>query len=119
MDDHAEVRAVLVALVVRFWPDATVVEVRDGAEALRAVSQYYPDLIITDYQMPVMSGLELVRALRAQGETISILVLSSDTSIADRFWGMVRPPFCPSRFHSLRRGRCCTGSCHKTKHPRP
>jgi CheY-like chemotaxis protein len=83
VDDHAEVRTVLAYLVARSCPDATIGEVSDGAEALRAVARHPPDLIITDYQMPIMTGLELVRALRAQGAAMPIVVLSSDTSITE------------------------------------
>ena len=37
------------------------------AEALSAIAEHHADLLITDYQMPIMGGLELVRTLRAQG----------------------------------------------------
>ncbi len=37
----------------------TVFEARDGEEALDLVHQHQPDAIITDLQMPYMSGLEL------------------------------------------------------------
>jgi CheY-like chemotaxis protein len=83
VDDHAEVRAVLAYLVARSCPDATIVETSNGTEALSAVARQTPDLIITDYQMPMMTGLELVRALRSQGAAMPIVVVSSDTSIAE------------------------------------
>src|SRR5438105_1314843 len=54
-----------------------------------------PDLIITDYQMPIMSGLELVRTLRAQGATMPILVLSSDTSMAEAILAVGATAFLP------------------------
>jgi len=41
----------------------------DGEEALELCASEKPDLLITDYQMPVMTGLELCRQLRAS-ETI-------------------------------------------------
>ena len=81
VDDHPEVRAVLAYLVARSYPDVLIVEASDGVEALRAVAGQTPDLIITDYQMPKLTGLELVRALRAQGAAMPIVVVSSDTSI--------------------------------------
>ena len=39
----------------------------DGAEALEMVASNPPNLIITDYMMPTMDGLELITTLRAQG----------------------------------------------------
>jgi len=83
IDDHAEVRAILARLLRQHYPASTIAEAADGAEALAAVAQQSPDLIITDYQMPIMGGLELVRRLRAQGATMPIVALSSDSSIAE------------------------------------
>lgn len=41
-----------------------VSEAEDGAQALEACKQAYPDLIMLDWHMPVMNGLEFLRALR-------------------------------------------------------
>lgn len=41
---------------------------QDGAEALRAVSDKRPDVIISDWDMPEMNGAELCRRLRAGGD---------------------------------------------------
>jgi CheY-like chemotaxis protein len=42
-----------------------VLTAADGEEALLLVSRHHPDLIITDYQMPALSGLELSARLRS------------------------------------------------------
>ncbi len=44
----------------------------DGEEALELCAKEKPDLLITDYQMPVMSGLELCKQLRSDDETRNI-----------------------------------------------
>ncbi len=98
VDDHPEVRAILRAVLARFYPNATVAEASNGAEALLAFGQQQPDLIITDYQMPIMSGLELVDTLRRQGATMPILVLSSDTSIAGVLIAKGASAFLPKPF---------------------
>jgi CheY-like chemotaxis protein len=98
VDDHSEVRTVLVRLVARLYPDATLAEAAHGAEALSAVTQQRPALILTDYQMPLMSGLELVRTRRAQGTTMPILVLSSDTSMAGAILAAGATAFLPKLF---------------------
>ncbi len=48
---------------------------QDGEEAFEIASRQMPDLIITDFQMPYMSGVELCRALVEQESTRSIPVL--------------------------------------------
>ncbi len=43
----------------------TVLEAENGEEALARCRAAMPDLVITDWNMPVMSGIEFVSALRA------------------------------------------------------
>ena len=49
-----------------------VVTARDGREALELAQHEKPDLIITDYHMPELSGLELCRRLKETEQTSSI-----------------------------------------------
>ena len=42
----------------------TVIEAVDGTDALEKISTQHVDMLITDWQMPAMDGLELVRRLR-------------------------------------------------------
>lgn len=52
-----------------------VITAADGQEALELAQQKQPDLVITDYQMPLLSGLELCAQLRAEPETADIPAL--------------------------------------------
>ena len=49
-----------------------VVTARDGQEALELAQQERPDLLITDYHMPQLSGLELCQKLKQDSSTSSI-----------------------------------------------
>src|SRR3982750_3072697 len=49
-----------------------VVTARDGAEALEMAQAERPDLLITDYHMPQLSGLELCQRLKADPSTSTI-----------------------------------------------
>ena len=42
----------------------TVDEAEDGREALSRCEQHMPDVVLLDWNMPVMSGMEFLRALR-------------------------------------------------------
>lgn len=52
-----------------------VMTASDGEEGLALATQAKPDLIITDYQMPYLSGLEMCTKLREQDETKTIPAL--------------------------------------------
>lgn len=52
-----------------------VITADNGAEALELAQQESPDIIVTDYQMPVMTGLELVKELRENETTRDIPVI--------------------------------------------
>jgi CheY-like chemotaxis protein len=49
-----------------------VLTAHDGQEALELAQAELPDLLITDYHMPMLSGLELCRRLRQDPKTQSI-----------------------------------------------
>src|SRR4051794_10345862 len=49
-----------------------VVTARDGQEALELATAERPDLLITDYHMPQLSGLELCQKLKQDPSTCSI-----------------------------------------------
>ena len=58
----------------------------DGEEALEIARRERPDLIITDYQMPFLSGLELCAKLRADeqlGQTPAIMLTARGFSLGD------------------------------------
>jgi CheY-like chemotaxis protein len=49
-----------------------VIECGDGEEALEAVREHLPDALVTDLQMPYMSGLELCTRLATSAQTAGI-----------------------------------------------
>ena len=63
-DDDVDVR-MLVALKLRH-SGYDVVDVGDGAAAVEACREERPDLVVLDLMMPVMSGLEACRAIKAE-----------------------------------------------------
>ena len=52
-----------------------VITARNGQEAFELASSEKPDLIVTDFQMPAMTGLELIENLRSQPDTSDIPVI--------------------------------------------
>ncbi|MDI6104792.1 response regulator [Actinoplanes sp. NEAU-A12] len=82
VDDEPDLRFILRRVFARAGHE--VAEAGDGAAALASVRESPPDLVVTDMMMPVMSGVELIRALRADPVTtaIPVLVVSGDSHLA-------------------------------------
>lgn len=76
-DDDPLLRAGLV-LMLGDDPDVEVVaEAGDGAEALRLVDEYAPDVVLMDIRMPTMDGLASTEALRARPVAPEVVVLTT------------------------------------------
>jgi DNA-binding response OmpR family regulator len=79
VDDHREITD----LVAEALSDEgfAVRVAHDGASALRAVQERRPDLLLLDVAMPVMSGEEVLRRLRSQGDQdLPIILMTADRS---------------------------------------
>ncbi len=75
-DDHAVVRRGLV-LVLRQEPDFSVVgEAKDGWQALHMAEQLRPDVVILDWKMPGLDGLETASRIREKMASVRLLLLS-------------------------------------------
>ncbi len=77
VDDDTVIRAGIKKVINRYLPENIVVgEAADGQEALDAITDKRPDILITDIKMPVLDGVELIRTLKNKGIGIKIIVLS-------------------------------------------
>ena len=82
-DDSAEIRQMLVRLCA-FFPHVEIVgEAEDGRAALAAVRKLKPDVITLDIRMPKMSGIEVLKAIRAERHACVVIVL---TGMADEIY---------------------------------
>ncbi len=77
VDDDALVRTGL-RMVLASDPELDVVgEAVDGAEAITAVRETRPDVVLMDLQMPVMDGVEATRQLHRTAEAPTVLILTT------------------------------------------
>ena len=65
-----------------------VAAVRDGGEALEAVTTAVPDLIVMDVMMPNVDGLTACRMLRDRYPSLPILLLTARHEVSDRVAGL-------------------------------
>jgi CheY-like chemotaxis protein/phosphoribosyl 1,2-cyclic phosphodiesterase len=80
VDDEPDIRALCTLALKR--DQHAVLEAGSGAEALRMIKEQRPDLVVVDFMMPGMDGIEVVKALRATSETKRLPVLML-TAMAD------------------------------------
>lgn len=85
VDDHPVVRHGLLALL-RYEPEFEIAgDAADGEEAVAAVLEHNPDVVLLDLRLPRLSGVDVMLQARAKGSTSRFLVLTtydSDDDIA-------------------------------------
>lgn len=74
-DDNENIRTQLKKILKEAFPKNTIFEAKNGLELLALAEKEEPDLIITDIQMPQMTGYEVLRILQAQEKTKNIPVI--------------------------------------------
>jgi two-component system, OmpR family, phosphate regulon response regulator PhoB len=67
-----------------------VLEATDGEEALLVAAEETPDLVLLDWMLPQLSGIEVCRRLRGRQETrnVPIIMLTARSEEADRIRGL-------------------------------
>ena len=62
------------------FDDWTPAEAANGVEALNAVKASMPDLILSDWNMPEMNGLELLQQLKGAGHSVKFGFVTSEST---------------------------------------
>ena len=105
VDDDADVRQFLVEALRTFGYQ--VLEAEDGYAALSLLPKSSPDLVIVDYAMPGLTGVEMVRELRLKRPDLPILFVSgyAETAamekVVDENTSVLRKPFEISKLQEI------------------
>jgi two-component system KDP operon response regulator KdpE len=81
VDDEPQIRRVMRATLTA--QGYTIVEARDGQEALEKLRSERPDLVLLDMNMPVMDGLEACREIRRDSE-VPVIMLTVRSAEKDK-----------------------------------
>ncbi len=85
VDDEEMVREVVARYLER--DGFTVVQASDGAEALAALKESLPDLVVLDLMLPKVEGVEVLREIRKRGR-LPVILLSARAEESDRVAGL-------------------------------
>jgi len=101
VDDEPTIGEVVSRYLQRAGYETRVAE--DGLEALDAVAESAPDLIVLDLMLPGLDGLEVMRRVRAEDRASAIILLTAKGDESDRIIGLrlgaddyVVKPFSPA-----------------------
>ncbi len=82
VDDDPYLRKIARSLLMSFAV-GRVYEAGDGAQGLEMVHQFRPDILLTDWEMPMLNGAEMVRLIRnpktSPYATVPIIVMTAHT----------------------------------------
>ena len=106
VDASAVMREIVIrALRQAGHADPTCVEASNGREALDKIAEDSPDLILSDWNLPEISGIEILRILRERGSKIPFCFFTAEATLAMRTRareagaiGFVTKPFTPDQF---------------------
>ena len=85
VDDSRAMRSIVMRAVRQAgFASVTFQECSNGAEALKAVHESPPDLILADWNMPEMNGIDLLKGLRAEGNSVKVGFVTAESDPAMR-----------------------------------
>ncbi len=78
-DDHDLIRQGLKS-ILNFEEDFIVAgEASNGEEAILLITQYKPDILLMDINMPLMSGIEVLKKIKTSGLDVKVLLLTVES----------------------------------------
>lgn len=73
VDDNTYMRRILKTLLHGFGA-REVFEAEDGASALDAFASHYPDIVFTDWEMPLINGIDMTKLMRCSDNSVNPFV---------------------------------------------
>ena len=80
-DDSRVMRQIVIRTLRQAgYDDHDIIQAADGKEAFDMVASEKPDLVLSDWNMPEMTGIECLEALRASGSQVPFGFVTSEGS---------------------------------------
>ena len=81
VEDEKTASDIMVRMLASKFPNCTIHTALNGIKGIEAFQQFTPDIVITDVQMPVMDGVEMIRKIKSADTNVSCIVM---TAYSDR-----------------------------------
>jgi DNA-binding NarL/FixJ family response regulator len=81
-DDHPMIRIGIRRTLENAQDIEVVGEAGDGSQVLKQVDQLQPDVLLLDYEMPRVNGIDVVANLRRKAVPVKVIILSAYDSIS-------------------------------------
>jgi two-component system chemotaxis response regulator CheY len=78
IDDSKTMRSIQRTMLTQLGVEE-IEEAEDGQDALSKIGAFRPDLVLVDWNMPVMDGLAFVKQARARGYAMPIIMVTTES----------------------------------------
>ena len=65
------------------FPHYEVISVENGFEAINIILEKLPSLIVTDHEMPLMTGIQLIESVRKEDKNSRIPIIAMAANLSD------------------------------------
>lgn len=79
VEDNRVNMTLATVMIKKLLPQITIIQAKNGHEAIEKYQEFNPDMILMDIQMPVMSGYEATEKIRETDKNIPIIALTACT----------------------------------------
>ena len=112
VDDSKVMRMMVIRTLRQAGFDGHAIqEAGDGKAALETINSFGPDLVMSDWNMPELNGIDFLKALRALGKTTPFVFVTSEgtdemrqIANAEGAQALISKPFTPDTFETTLRG---------------
>jgi two-component system KDP operon response regulator KdpE len=85
-DDPDVIEAIALSFGLQ-WPDAQIIQAKDGRSAIADVGRYSPDVMLLDIALPDVDGFEVLRLVRERSD-VPVLMISARGEEMDKVRGL-------------------------------
>lgn len=80
VDDSTSMRLIVKRTLKRVGYDMEFMEADDGSVAYDKIGEYNPELVLCDWNMPIMNGIDFLKAIREEGNTVKFGFVTTEST---------------------------------------